>query len=264
MGLLLGLNATVFSNTTIQITQPSPPSSSASPGSSPGTPLSAPAIAGVAIGGLVALALAAGCVFMHLRKRRNRAARASALSFRCKTPRTGAFFTHRGGGRQGEEEEEYDDGRFFDEKTPCADHSAVSPGGNARTGLWNGQSGPSGLGIRENKPASIVTTLPAPAPAHTSPRRVPGDDYTTPTSTTSTRSTAALLSRSPHMPCGSPGIMSSPVFAGSPVMSQSRFQPEGQEFGFARELARQKGRNSAGAPVQINKIQTSFAPPPKR
>ncbi|KND93858.1 hypothetical protein TOPH_01832 [Tolypocladium ophioglossoides CBS 100239] len=260
-GLLLGLNATVFSNTTIQITQPSSSPAGSGSSSSPSTPLSTPAIAAIAIGGLVALALAAACVFVQLRKRRNRAARASALLFRCKTPRTGTFVTQRGEDR----DNEYDEGRFFDEKTPDVDHAAASPGGSATTGLWNAQSGTSGLGIRENKPASIVTTLSAPAPAHTSPRWVPADDYTTPMSTTSTRSTAALLSRSPYIPSSSPGMMSSPLSTGSPpVTNQSRFRPDGQEVGLARELVRQQRWNSAGAPVQIATIQTSFAPPPKR
>ncbi|UNI18962.1 hypothetical protein JDV02_005191 [Purpureocillium takamizusanense] len=95
-GLVLGLNDTVFANTTVEPAEPSPPSSPRRPSSpdaasdSDGGPaLSAGAIAGIVVGTIVLVALAAGCVFMYcccFRRRRRRGRRGRRIKAPPSTP----------------------------------------------------------------------------------------------------------------------------------------------------------------------------------
>src|SRR5690242_17258228 len=82
-GALLGLNETIFSQNTIEAINPNAPLD----GSDTSPALSTTAVAGIVVGAFVVLLLAAGCIFMQIRKRKNRAKRAhrSSLSFRCMT-----------------------------------------------------------------------------------------------------------------------------------------------------------------------------------
>jgi hypothetical protein len=289
-GIIIGLNETVFSANAIEIVDPHSATSdtNADSGSSGLQPA---VIAAIAVGAFAAVVLAAGCVYMQIRKRRNRARRearnssssagggapmASPLSFRCQThvtPRSPEFPSAVRGSPVGPE-------------TPFA-HPSAALGSN-----------PIGAHVVVN-----TSSMPSPAPAHS-----PDDYFNTPTSTVSTRSNAPLLSGQyrPYYPAsyaspnlslqsGMPGVAISsnePVSAVSttpshhsgfsrgrqggvsPYMEQRGFQQERHytspwsqvdtvgAAGAARDTVRKKG--ALGEPVQVTRIQTSFPPPPKR
>ncbi|CAM1508341.1 Fc.00g051890.m01.CDS01 [Cosmosporella sp. VM-42] len=286
-GITVGLNDTVFVKTTIEIIDPSANSTS----TDSGIHLPTTAIAGISIGAVGFLILVAGCIFMQCRKRKNRTlrsrtrhVRASSLSFRCQThltPREPGF-------RQVDEES------LEEVEKPYMDPAlALSSNPPPReSSLWNSKSSMTGLKTSP-KLASLTTTLPCPPPAHTSPKVASPDDYTTPTSTTSVRSNAPLLSHKPYIPSEhtispqaafqpqvitySPQISSplaSPGFGiASPRMTdtfmtlpkrEGEMQWEEQRVrGPTRDLMRKKGSWGAVAPVEVRNIQTTFAPPPK-
>ncbi|KAF7561303.1 hypothetical protein G7046_g2838 [Stylonectria norvegica] len=236
-GTTIGLNDTIFTETTVQIVDPSA-SVSATP--SPGVHLATTAIVGIVIGVLVLGLLAAGCIFMHIRRRKNRTrrARVSSLSFRCQThltPRSPHFPS------------DVDDMR----------EKAMS-------------------GLRTSpRLSNITTTIPCPPPIHCSPRLTSPDDYTTPTSTTSLRSNAPLLPQiKPYVPSKHAVAVASPLFSPGLALTTDALVPttEGQweeqhlaGAGAGRDLMmRRKGSWGAVAPVEAGRIQTSFAPPPRR
>jgi hypothetical protein len=153
--MLIGVSETVFANHSIEITTASAPTAPAPTAPAPTAfVLSTAAIVGIAIGGVVVLALASGCAYMQIRKRRNRADRSRrTLSFRCKAAATEEAYR---------DEDDADD-RFFANKD-------------------------------KRRNIQVCTAIACPEPAFASPRLQGGDeDWTPPTSTVSTRSGAPLL-----------------------------------------------------------------------
>lgn len=222
---------------------------------------------------------------MQIRRRQNRRARmsrsaktASSLSFRCQThvtPRS-ADFIHTG------------DMLAADEKTAIYIDPAAALSSNpvlsASASLANSSKyGPVKL-------TSITTTIPVPPPAMTSPRlSSPNDYYTTPTSTTSVRSNAPLLTaHKPYNPseyASSPpqnsissfspvGVAVSSPRMGSPLSVQGRFANERLPYetnvwderndASRRIEGWKKGHVGSGTPVESRTLQTSFPPPPPR
>ena len=186
--LLLGVNETVFTHNAIEITQAEAPH-----GKTPkANPLSTVAIAGIAVGGIVVLALLAGCVYMQIRKRKNKAKR--------KTP-SPVYVPDR----------EFDDERFFagEKNVHSAEIVTMSPVARSKPVAWK-----DALNIIEREevsPASMASTRPFVKPK---------------TSWTS-----------------------------SPVSPESSYaSPALNQAGFERK---------AGSPSMM-RIQTSFAPPPRR
>lgn len=209
---------------------------------------------------------------MQIRRRKNRARRRiSPLSFRCQThvtPRTPNF-------PQEVEERQY-----------------VDPGAalNSNPVLSRPVS---------KKLTSITTTVPAPAPALSpgfpSPGfgsnggRTPDDHYTTPTSTTSTRSNMPLLnSYNPYMP---PNYGNQASSIPGLAVTTSDMSPQMDQRGFSTSSQRQRNfsglsvstkpaslwerpgmpspgrelkqkRGSPTEPTMMTNIQTSFPPPP--
>jgi hypothetical protein len=247
-GITVGLSDTVFTSQPITIVLPK---SSTSDDSSNSTALSTPVIAGIAIGAAVAFLLAAGCIYMQIRKRKNRAARAahraSPLSFRCQThltPRTPNFPD---GVEEEKKEEVIGEKHFIDPAAALGsnpvdgsrwhspDSVAYSSAQAARAGL-----------------SSVTTAIPRPpAPAvvthqqsysSSSPRLQSPDDqhHRTPTSTTS--NAPLLPSFRPyvpaeytnHSPFPVPGIaVSTPEETSSPYMAQQQQQRNSPQIGSA-------------------------------
>ena len=286
-GVTVGLSDTVFTDDRITITLPS--SSSGTSSDSNSSPLSTPVIVGIAIGATVLVLIAAGCVYMQLRKRRNRAARearrASPLSFRCQThltPMTATFPP---------------DVDVKEEKAFVDPAAALSSNPVGKADALRSHAGLHSIttSIPRPPPAAAVTT-----PHGSSPRiHSPDDYYQTPTSTTSN---APLLSSfRPYVPAEYgqnnamiPGIAvstpeeTSPPSALSPQQrhlspriggmsprieqkgwhnrpSQNAWTPQDPKAVeiVARDLARGK-RVVSGSPTSATLIQTSFPPPPKR
>lgn len=246
------------------------------------------------------LSLAAGCIFMQCRKRKNRAKRAQrVISFQRRSigaPRklrqnqqqllqqqhsNEVYANYRDSG--------YDDERFFAEKDATVEYNpdtmaSMSPVARSKPYLWttaaassssSSASSSKGKGkTSDGRQLNVTTSVPAPPPAHTSPRMMSPDDFGTPSSTVSTRSNAPLLNHQlsvASVQTRSPEMCASPVFGGlSPTMAQSHFVPGSRGMhttreGQARDLGGRMGRGPLGSsPVQMTKIQTKFAPPPSR
>ncbi|KAM0273231.1 hypothetical protein ACHAQH_008367 [Verticillium albo-atrum] len=201
-GKLIGLNDTIFSATAIEVIDPSTLDSK---NVDEGSVLALPAIVGIAIGGFVLLLLASGCGYMHHRKRKARregrgappkGARrhrpASSLSFRCQThltPKSPSFFPI--------QEEE-----MVTKEKPFADPAAALSSNpiSSNMGSWNQSSSsiphtqtwPGKTQQGHTKDNLSLSTMLPPQPNSSFYKPSP-TDYTTPTSTTSTRSTTALL-----------------------------------------------------------------------
>lgn len=272
IGSVIGLNATVFSNVTISIADPI-----ISVAAQEGFHLPTAAIAGIAVGAFVLLSVAIGCVFMQIRKRKNRSTRskrvrASSLSFRCKDSALPSELGFH-------DEYEYDD-RFFTQEKPRADPSAAL-GSNPVTEkeLSSADYGATRANMPAKPMAIITTTLPLPSPALTSPRYNSPDDYKTPLSTTSTRSNAPLLNNTRSFPppqySNSPILHPAATFSdSSPRITQSGWAGEIREpespweqqdpSSSNRELVKKKSQGRMGTPTEVQRLQLSFPPPPKR
>ncbi|KAK7432736.1 hypothetical protein QQZ08_000596 [Neonectria magnoliae] len=267
-GKTIGLNDTVFAESGIQMIDPSV-SAAASSGK-----LATTAVAGIAIGAFVAVLVLVGCVYMQYRKRKNRAARsrrarASALSF----------------GRQHQMTPSFRDGDY---ESPMRERACVDPaaalGSNPMAGgspfVWGSHNGITSIRTSP-KLSNITTSLPCPPPVHTSPRQLASpDDYTTPTSTTSTRSNAPLLHHKPYNPADNRSPVGSPLLSPgftvasprmtSPLSSRDNRDPEStspweeQRVAGSRNLMKKKASWGSVAPVEARKIQTTFAPPPRK
>jgi hypothetical protein len=284
-GTLLGLNATVFSTAAVGIVDPSAPSGSGSPAG-----LSTPVIAGIAVGAAAALLAIAGCVYMRVRRRNNRLRlssnrrrrRASPLSFQCQThltPRDPLF--QLAAADDADREKAYAD-------PAAALGSNPVPVGSAWTTTPDVKI-----------PAISVTTqhLPAPPAVHASPQRASPDDYASPQSATSTRSTAPLLHHHhhrhrPYVPseyAGSPQQQSPATFSpvipasssfspvvppsfspvlgvGSPAHRGSPSSPweEQRVVGSGRNLTGRSSHWGVTTHIEATVFPTSFPPPPKR
>ncbi|KFA63222.1 hypothetical protein S40285_04900 [Stachybotrys chlorohalonatus IBT 40285] len=272
-GVVIGLNDTVFTLTSIEIVDPNHiPEAAAGVGSS----LSTGVIVGIAIGAVVFLFLAVGCAYMQIRKRRNRAAArrrsnegplASPMSFRCRTRLTPLDAEFPADAHRGASEKLYADPGAALSSNPIAGRTQQRPS-SARL-------------------SSITTTIPQPPPALYSPQRASPDDYTTPTSTTSTRSNAPLLQHRPYVPSDyaeSPPLNSVPVFtSGLAVPSPHVHSPANGRFGsfteqvemspvspwdgsggYGRDITSgRKSPGGMGTPIEMP-IQKSFPPPPRK
>ncbi|KPM41339.1 hypothetical protein AK830_g5244 [Neonectria ditissima] len=268
-GKTIGLNDTVFAESGIQMMD-----ASASAAADPGK-LATTAIAGIAIGAFVAVLILIGCVYMQIRKRKNRTARAnraraSTLSF----------------GRQHQMTPSFRDGPDGDYQSPMRERAYVDPaaalGSNPMAGASSSSWGQNGITSIRTSPklSNITTSLPCPPPVHTSPRQLASpDDYTTPTSTTSTRSNAPLLHHKPYNPADNRSPIGSPLLSpGFAVASPRMTSPlssrdnrdlespspwEEQRLAGSRNLMKKASWGSV-APVEVRNIQTTFAPPPRK
>jgi hypothetical protein len=233
----VGLNGTVFSRTVIGIVDPTE-SKDASAG---GPQMPTTTVAIIVVVCVVFILLLSGCMFIQYRKRRNRKAgiaggrrRVSSLSFRCQThltPRVANF--SQGPDMSPIEEEEK---QRYSPELPSASPTKTSSLWNPHNAMASYQSSsppPSrspplpqqqmsfktGL-TKDSLPLrSITTSLPMMPPhAHHSPQQTrimsPADDFTTPTSTTSARSNAPLLSYKTYNPADYG--MASPAIGGIP------------------------------------------------
>jgi hypothetical protein len=280
-GSIVGLNDTVFSRTAVEIVDPN-----YVPGvdAEAGTGLPTAAIAGIVAGAVVVLAIIGGCTFMQLRKRKNRTALARAaepplaspMSFRCRTrvtPLDAEFPINQGHG--------------FGEKPYVDPAAALSSNPYAANATHSFQDKFSSANL-----SHITTSIPRPSPSLSSPHRFSPEDYTTPTSTTSTRSNAPLLQHRPYVPseyAGSPPTNSPATFPNGRSLPSPRLDsPSNTRLGpfsaserkeaspispwepsttvsYTRPLT--SGRRSprgVGTPVETLPIQKTFPPPPKR
>lgn len=259
-GSILILNNTLFGNDTIQVTDPLSSTNYEAPR------LSSSAIVGIVIGAVILLALAAGFIFVCIRKRKNRAReqdRASGYSFRCQTrvtPVTPRF-----------PENSHGDDHFHGEEKA---HVMVTTGIGANLypvdqHPWNSQSSLNVTISRQENAVmrpSVITALTPPSQAYISPRASSPDDFATPASAVSTHSNAPLLGRQP------PGFTPSPHLGQSswsqspnPYRTDRRWEEENGGVTNALGLiSKKKSKASMGSPVQSEILRTSFPPPPTR
>ncbi|TWU73813.1 hypothetical protein ED733_004666 [Metarhizium rileyi] len=232
----IGVNETVFTHHSILTTQASPSQPSTSP-------LSTPAVVGIAVAAAVLLALVSGCAYIQLRRRQDRITRSRrTLSFRCRAPSPTQY------------QDDYDDERFFDKRSSqdvAVAVASMSPVARSKPYPWAQSLGHT---LRTSTsapppPLNISTSISCPAPALTSPRGGGSspDSFTAPTSTVSTRSTAPLLLRGSVAP--------SPV--DSPTMTSQQGDP-------GRWESAGRKRPTPGSPAHLTRIQTTFDPPPTR
>ncbi|KAL2130886.1 hypothetical protein VTI74DRAFT_5816 [Chaetomium olivicolor] len=237
-GVLLGLNDTVFSEKQISIVDRATLKEDDPPKQVLGTPV----IVGIVAGAVVVLLIAAGVVFICLRKRRNKQARASAeadfydrfngrhrssMSFQCQTHMISPRFWPTAGNEKGP-------------STPVGDapdarasrSSIIKP--HDPEALYNEADANNTPYISEKAaPLHLITTTISPPPqAHTSPSSnsvaggpyySPSDfNYRSPLSADSARSTSVLLpaikpyvpaEHGVHVPGSPPSTFSSPVSA---------------------------------------------------
>ncbi|KAH6611144.1 hypothetical protein Trco_001164 [Trichoderma cornu-damae] len=262
-GSLLVLNNTIFGNDTIQVVDP------VSATNYEGPKLSSSAIVGIIVAAIVILALAAGFTFVCIRKRKARAReqnRASGYSFRCQTrvtPVTPKF----------PDDIHADDRLHGEKKAHAVVPTVVASGADSyqeHRYPWNSQSSLSVTISRQDsavmRPSVITTALPPPNPAHISPRAFSPDDYTTPASAVSTRSSAPLLGR--HHPGFSPSPqLSQSSWSQSPKPNRADRRWEEEYDGVSNALgliSKKKTKASMGSPVQSEILRTSFPPPPTR
>ncbi|OAA40287.1 LPXTG-domain-containing protein [Metarhizium rileyi] len=232
----IGVNETVFTHHSILTTQASPSQPSTSP-------LSTPAVVGIAVAAAVLLALVSGCAYIQLRRRQDRINRSRrTLSFRCRAPSPTQY------------QDDYDDERFFDKRSSqdvAVAVASMSPVARSKPYPWAQSLGHT---LRTSTsapppPLNISTSISCPEPALTSPRGGGSspDSFTAPTSTVSTRSTAPLLLRGSVAP--------SPV--DSPTMTSQQGDP-------GRWESAGRKRPTPGSPAHLTRIQTTFDPPPTR
>ncbi|GJN85948.1 hypothetical protein PLIIFM63780_009524 [Purpureocillium lilacinum] len=303
-GLVLGLNDTVFANTTVSPAQPSPPTSPrrpspAAPDGNDGALLSGGAIAGIVVGVLALVTLAAGCVFVCCRRRRkNRRIKKLAtpspppssssplpLQRHSPAPAAGPSGREEGvmagtaaqgsGAVGGEHGEEVDyDGRFFgNDKTRKVAQATFSPVANSKPiAIWPARPAPDPpQGHSKGTPLPSIETESLPVDA--SPDGA--------VSAVSTFSNVPLLSNPPYKPTGSPAVGSSPIFATgrkSPVPKGQSGLPRSvqqhhdhqqlqqqwqQQQGQGKRKKKKRRDSSVSSPYETTKIQTEFAPPPK-
>ncbi|KAF4998199.1 hypothetical protein FDECE_11840 [Fusarium decemcellulare] len=251
-GITVGLNDTVFSETSIGILDPS---ASVAPEDSHALPNTS--IAGIAVGGFIFLLICAGCIFMQNRKRKSRSARnrRSSLSFRCQahmTPREPGF---------------HDLPPYMDEENTLSKSSLWNPG-NARSSLRASHK-------LANLNTSISQPPPARAPLHASPN---GD--TSPTESISSCSNAPLLYNGVGQQPNTPGI-ASPLFSPGLSIASPRTPRTGtfppREYhdsnnpwqqrrvsGLSKGFLKKKDSRSFQSPTETRNIQIVFDPPPKR
>ncbi|KAM0536966.1 hypothetical protein ACHAO2_006390 [Verticillium nonalfalfae] len=289
-GTLIGLNDTIFSATAVEAVDPSTLETK-KPEQAP--VLTLPAIVGIAIGGFVLLLLGSGCGYMHHRKRKARresqnmskkGARrhrpASSLSFRCQThltPRSPTFFPI------GEEEAATREKPFVDPAAALTSNPSISTHMSSAwnqssaspppTQPWRGGAAPQG----HAKDALSLSTI-LPSHAQSAFYKPSPTDYATPTSTTSTRSTTALLpvhhaprtasygASAPPRPPRSPAAEShgSPLLSGataSPLLSQRGWPPQsGQPRSDAVSLSPPRQSHPQGQVLNILLGRESIAP----
>ncbi|KAL0943982.1 LPXTG-domain-containing protein [Colletotrichum truncatum] len=321
-GKVIGLNQTVFTKGVITAVNPIDQAKD-SKDDKPSLPMTA--IVGIVVGVVVALLLAAGCIFIQYRKRRARAGRginpelsrrakghrpASSLSFRCQThltPKTPNFFPIEEGeevrsekGRVQQQQQQQQQHQDMSSTSATADpwisHNAIY---SFRSSSPTPLTDKKGLHKDAVPLANIKTSLPImPLKAH-SPRHnmSPQEDYT-PSSTTSA---APLLPLRPYVPSEhgmstpsmghaaafSPATMttySSPTSGNtaSPLLSQAGWPAPARNIAtidslpateptrtipvimrdLARPLPKRVTSLGDGSPVESQKIQTSFPPPP--
>ena len=254
-GSTLGLNQTLFAQTTPKIIDPNATSGPQG--------FASKYIIAIVISGLVFIALCGGCVYLAIRRCKNRAARKanmSALSFYCDT-----------------HVDPYSAGYPQPQKSPWTaeekEFTNLSPVGSRP--------------VSAVKELNLQTDmLPTPPQAHTSHQKNSPDDYhfVTPTSTTSARSNHPLLySTKPYQPsdfAASPATQSissfSPVamagnspMIGSPLVNQASSDGnmwESQPLGGSGWAAKsKKGPGGVlGTPVESKSFQMVFPPPPQR
>ncbi|KAM0257428.1 hypothetical protein ACHAQJ_004374 [Trichoderma viride] len=259
-GSVLVLNSTLFGNDTIQVVDPSTSTNYKGP------KISSSTIVGIVVGAVALLALAAGFIFVCIRKRRNRAKeqdRASGYSFRCQTrvtPVTPRF-----------PEDAHTDDRFHgQEKAHVMVTNGLPIGANPHPEggyPWNSQSSLNITISRQDSAVmrpSIITTLPPPPSAYISPRISSPDDYSTPASAVSTRSNAPLLGHPQRGVSPSPHLAQS-SWSQSPRPNRPERRWEEENHGVSNALgliSKKKSRTSMGSPVQSEILRTSFPPPP--
>lgn len=233
-GTAVGLNDTIFSSTLISAEDPS--SSAAASSNKPA--LATSAIVGIVIAAAAVVLIIIGVVFVQRRKRRNRRRiledsprtggprrprrPVSSLSFRCQThlsPRSPPpFFTNgpepNSAVTHGIEKRPYSDATSPDvaqQQSPLAQHPLWSTSTSSlKRGFGAERERNPGLPLYSITTTTGDTKVPIPTVpsevyhyASTSPKSnsfSPIDDTTTPASTTSTRSTAALLPLKPYNP----------------------------------------------------------------
>ncbi|KAI2641519.1 hypothetical protein GGS26DRAFT_585909 [Hypomontagnella submonticulosa] len=302
-GILIGLNDTVFSTTTISSVDPATEQTTEDKGST----LSIPQIAGIAAGAVIAVLAVAGFLFVRCRKQRNRRLLlgdiktsptgskrsrhrpASSLSFRCQThltPRSPSFFPNPADGTI-EEEKPYT-GPF----SALSSHPVSQPSSpeSPRKSTWQAQSKMLPL----HTIATAIPTIPDNVHYSTSPKAAFFSPTDEPASTTSTRSTAQLLPlrqynpaeygvSSPQIGASPDGTFSSPISGstGSPLLSRawergtptwdlpprSSSRPSGVGA-WERVAAGVAGKNrrtsNTGSPVETTQINFNFPPPPTK
>ncbi|KAF4982908.1 hypothetical protein FZEAL_1563 [Fusarium zealandicum] len=251
-GTVVGLNATVFSETSIGIIDPS-----ASLAPEDATALPNTSIAGIAVGGVVLALIIAACIYIQCRKRRNRAARnrRSSLSFRCQahlTPRSPYF-------------------RNLPNDYLTPPHMEKE-NAQSEPSLWNPRNAMSSL-RGGHKLSPIETAVLQPPPAHTNLQRSPEDD-TSPMSSISSRSNAPLLPNNGAItpilisPLFSPGVsVASPRSGTLPLREHHNSNNPWQQKGVGetgKGFLKKKGSVNAQSPVETQNIQVKFDPPPKK
>ncbi|KAL2212144.1 hypothetical protein CC79DRAFT_346666 [Sarocladium strictum] len=265
-GTILGLNETVFTKNTIQAVNPSeldPANQQKS-----GLALSTTVIVGISVGGFVVLLLALGCGYMQYRKRKNRQ-RASGWSFRCQA-RSGSMPT-----REELDEEEAKQARFHE---VMGQRMWTSPTESRVTGVI---PAPPASTMSDSKSStkdgitSIVTRLPPRPTLQTSGRNFHNsptmDEYATPSSAISTRSTKPLLRND------SPAAYSTRSFSShyGQAANMSRTSPspltaQSGNSGWEDQRRIVSGsRTFSGSPVmtrqgEVRNFSTTFPPPPQR
>lgn len=275
----IALNDTIFAPTTPTIINSTTAAEdSAKSGNSMALPIGA--IIGIVIGAFIFIALVIGCVFLQMRKRRNRREkeeleqhiRSSALEFHCAThvnPFSPGFRNSNDGWhdpqmqQQAQEEYQYQyqyqqEGeseqtvQMVDEKHHAGAGDALHshpPEGPVRN-----------FSRKDKQPTSITTTMELTEPSAalmSSPRRESPSDYGSPASATSTRSNVPFLARYNNKAAMSP---SSPSMTYSAMPKTSSPLVQQAEWGNVRG----DDADKTCAPVAARQIQTSFPPPPKR
>ncbi|KAF9881193.1 LPXTG-domain-containing protein [Colletotrichum karsti] len=323
-GKVLGLNQTVFTKGVITTVDPKDQTSAEK---DEGAKIPITTIVGIVVGVVVALLLAAGCVFIQCRKRRARAGKGvnpelsrrakghrpvSSLSFRCQThltPKTPNFFSI-----EEEQDMQNEKGRAQQQQQRqqeqySSHHQPQDPLYPETPDDWAAHH--AGYPFRSTSPTNltdkkthvpltnITTSLPMmPVKSHSPRHNASPEDYT-PSSTTSA---APLISFRPYVPSEhgmstpsmgqqqyaagfSPQSTYSPPTSGhtvSPLLSQAGWPAPVRNTAtidslpatepartipvimrdMARPLPKRVTSLGGGSPVESQKIQTSFPPPP--
>ncbi|KAJ6438545.1 LPXTG-domain-containing protein [Purpureocillium lavendulum] len=301
-GLILGLNDTIFANTSVEGTAPSSPSApKPSPLSSDDHDgLSAGAIAGIVLGVVALAVLAAGCVFVQCRRRRNRRKKqqqqqqpSSPSPPRMRPPlhppgagaapsphvvgvtagpssssHAGEQHQQRLQHQQVDDEVDYD-GRFFgNDKAPTVAQATFSPVANSKpVAIWPAQAAPQPQGQQTPGGSGRGERLPPLASVVTEPFPAHAHAHGHGTADASpdgaTPPTSTVSTTFSSVP-----LLSNPPYrlTGSPAMGASPIFDAGRRSPVPGQQGRRKKkwrRGSASSPIEATKIQTSFAPPPR-